>query len=352
MGRFFNGKVKNNMDKNTLIRYGVIAGGVLLIVIILILIISNAGGKKGTITLNPEVVVEVNTEFPEKAKFFSKIEDFDLNDIEIDFADADISEVGTYKVTVTAKGRGSEQVDLKVVDTTAPSLTAKALTIAYGEPYYVEDFVDSCSDNYDKECMIEYYEGNVDQYGNKVDYSSFIDPGRYTIVIIAKDENGNISEPQTTSLVIENEGDVPDRPVECKFGGLEVSDDISYPVAVIVGDKTSQCAVDRDVWDDEDVQKPVNEFYNSDYDRLKVQLTPILEDEYPKGAKIVAYPHYVAVLNKDLTGLVGYAIYVKVYIADGDAQGSIDTTDNLKIAYYLRDDKTREYDVNAFDLAK
>lgn len=348
MGRFFNGKVKN--DKSSLIKYGVIAAGVLLIIIILIMIVSNAGKSKGVLTLNPVTEVEVNTELPDKTKFFKEISDFDENDIEIDYNDADISVVGSYTVTISAKGRGSEDVELKVVDTTAPELSVKALTINYGDSYYVEDFVNACTDNYDKECIIEYYTGSVDQHGNVINYSSFQEAGTYKIMIIAKDENGNTSDPQTTDLVIQKDGEGPIVPVDCNYGNLEISEDISYPVAVIVGDKTSQCAIDRNVWDKKEVQKPVNEFYNSDYERLQTQLAKTLEEEYPDGAKIVAYPHYIAVLNKDLTGLVGYAIYVKVYVAAGDEKGNIDTTENLKLAYYLKDDKTRQYDVNVFDI--
>ncbi len=351
MGRFFNGKVKN--DKNTLIRYGVIAGGVLLIIIIIILIAVNAKGSKGTLTLNPVTEVEVNTELPDKTKFFKEIVDFDENDIEIDYNDADISVVGSYTVTLSAKGRGSEDVELKVVDTTAPELTLQTYTINYGEPYYVEDFVNSCTDNYDEECMVEFFSESTDQYGNNIDYSSFTEVGTYTIMIIATDENGNVSEPQSTSLIIQSEGEEkPVNPVSCDFGDLEVSEDVTYPVAVVVGDKKNKCAVDRDLWDDEDIQKPVNDFYQDDYERLKAQLLPILEEEYPDGARPTVFPHYVAVLNKDLTGLVGYAIYIKVYVVDYDYEGKVDITDNLKLSYYLNSDGSRDYDVNVYDLAK
>ena len=347
MGRFFNGKVKN--DKSTLIRYGVIAGGVLLIIIIIILIAVNSHGSKGTLTLNKVTEVEVNTELPDKTKFFKEIVNFDKNDIEIDYNDADISTVGSYTVTLSAKG--SEDVELKVVDTTAPTLTLKEYTVGYGDPYFVEDFVSSCTDNYDKECTVEFFRESSDSNGNAIDYSSYTELGTYSIMIVAKDENGNVSEPQTTSLIIQEDATVS--PTNCEFGNLDVSSDLSYPIAVTVGDKETSCAINRDLWDNEDVKSAVDKFYNEDYERLKTQLTPVLEEEYPdKDAKISVYPHYVAILNKSLKGLVGYAVYVKVYIAPTDYEGSIDSTENLKMAYYLNSDKTREYDVNVFDIAK
>ena len=351
MGRFFNGKVKN--DKSTLIRYGIIAGGVLLVIIIIILIAVNSKGSQGTLTLNPVTEVEVNTELPDKTKFFKEIVDFDENDIEIDYNDADITTVGSYTVTLSAKGRGSEDVELKVVDTTAPELSLKTYTVNYGEPYYVEDFINSCTDNYDSECMVSFFEESTDNHGNIIDYSSFTEIGTYTIMIVAEDENGNVSRPQSTSLIIQNDGEDNPNPVSCDFGNLDVYEDyLDYPLAVIVGDKKTSCAIDRDLWDNDEIKKPVDKFYTEDYERLKEQLSPILEEEFPDGAKTSVYPHYIAILNKDLKGLVGYAIYVKVYIAPADYEGNIDSTENLKLAYYLNSDKTREYDVNVYDIEK
>ena len=349
MGKFFNGKV--HKDRGTLVKYGIIAAGVLLIIILFVLIAAGKNKNNGVVLeLKDSLDIEVNSEMPKTMDFFTKFENFDEELVNIE--EFDITTVGSYTVTISAEGHGAEDITVNVVDTTAPELTLQNVEIESGGQYKIEQFVSECTDNSKGECIVEYYSESVDQDGNPIDYSSYSKDGKYLIKIIAKDESDNVSEPKEIYLTIGTSTTTQD-PVACNFGDLTINTETHYyPVAVIVGDQDNNCAVNRDLWDSTSIQKPVNNFYQSDYERLQTQLKQILKEEYPNGAKIVAYPHYIAVLNKDLTGLVGYAIYVKVYVAEQSSATQVDTDENLKLSYYLRSDKTREYEVNKFDLAK
>ena len=350
MGKFFNGKVRK--DRGTLIKYGIVAAGVLLIIILFVLIAAGKN-KDGDVVLElkDSIDVEVNGEWPSTLDYFSKFENFDENLVEI--GDFDITTVGEYTVTVTADGQGTAEIIVNVVDTIAPELTLQNVEIETGGIYAIEDFIDTCTDNSDGECIVEYYSESIDQNGNPIDYSSFTADGKYLIKIIAKDESGNTIEPPKEAQLTIGTGETQVQPTVCNYGDLTVNTETHYyPIAVVVGDQNANCALNRDLWDSASVQNPVNRFYEEDYTRLKNQITEILKEEYPNGAKIVAYPHYIAVLNADLRGLVGYAIYVKVYVADSSTTEQVDSDENLKVAYYLRSDRSRDYEVNKFDLAE
>ena len=349
MGKFFNGRVRK--DRATLIKYGIIAAGVLLIIILFVLIAAGKNKNDDVILeLKDEVTVEVNGEMPTVMDFFNKFENFDEELVSIE--DFDITTVGSYSVTVIAEGHGEEEITVNVVDTISPQLTLRSVEIESGEEYYVYDFLDTCEDNSLGDCIVEYYSESLDQNGNPIDYSSFTEDGKYLIKIIAKDESGNTSSPVETYLTI-GDGTAEPEPVACIYGDLTINTETHYyPIAVIVGDKVNNCALNRDLWDSASVQTPVNNFYQEDYTRLKNQLEPLIKEEFPTGAKTVVYPHYIAVLNNDLTGLVGYAVYVEVFIADYNTTEAVDSDENLKVSYYLRSDRTREYEINKFDLSE
>ncbi|MBE6155751.1 MAG: hypothetical protein E7164_03235 [Firmicutes bacterium] len=351
MGKFFNGKVRK--DRGTLIKYGIIAAGVLLIIILFVLISAGKNKNKDVVLeLNEVVTVEVNGEYPAIKDYFSKFENFDEK--LVDITDFDITTVGEYTVTVTAEGYGSEDITVNVIDTTAPELVLKNVEIESGDTYYIEDFIHTCEDNSNTECIVEYYTESFDQTGNPIDYSSFTEDGKYLIKIIAKDESDNTSDPKDVYLTIGNdEQPVEPEPVTCTYGDLTINRETHYyPIAVVVGDQINNCALNRDLWDSATIQAPVKTFYQNDYERLKIQIKAELEKEFPKGAKIVAYPHFIGVLNAELKGLVGYAVYVKVYVAPADTSGQVDSDENLRLAYYLRSDKTREYEINKYNLAE
>lgn len=349
MGKFFNGKVKKS--SGSYIQKILIVFGILLIIVLIALILLNRNKKpkdKVSLTLKDNLRIEVNSEKPNVKDFFSKFENYDEKNIEIDYKDFDISKIGEYDIVVKIKDYGDKNIKLIVEDTKAPVLKLKELHINSNEPYNIEDFIESCKDNSGSECVINYYNDSKDENGVKVDYSSYKDDGTYVIKIIAKDINNNETKPVDTKLII---GNGVSEETTCKFGNLNVdSKRVTYPIAIIVGDETKGCALDRNLWDNDNTQKEVNELYMKDYKALKSDLKDILVSRYPNGANIVAYPNFAAVLNDDLTGLVGYAIYVKVYIGDANSNDKTDKDENLVLSYYIKKDGTRQYDINKFNL--
>lgn len=348
MGKFFNGRVKNNRE--TLVKYGIIIGGAILIIILLMLIV-NANNKKNkpVFELKQAVDVEINSNYPEPIDYFSKFDKYDINDITVNTDYADITKVGNYTVTLTAKNGAQGEVILNVVDTTAPVLVTKEVVLETAASYSPEDFVLSCEDNSKDVCIIEFYKSSQDQNGNIIDYSTFTDQGTHTVKLVAKDNEGNITEATDATLVIGN-ANVQKPVVECNYGDLSIPDYVKYPIALIVGDEENNCALNRDLWDSETTQNLVNELYNTDYKKLQSEISPLIEKEFPNGANIVVYPNYVSVLNKEAKGLIGYAIYVKVYVADATKDEKVDVAKNLKLEYYINPDKTRQYKVNTYKL--
>jgi len=347
MGKFFNGKVKK--DRTTLIKYGAIAGGILLIIILIIIIAASKNKKDAVLELKDTIDVEINGKMPEVKDYFNKFENFDEDKVEIE--EYSNTALGSFEITITAEDIGSENITVNIVDTTAPTLVLKDVIVPSGSTYSIENFIEKCEDNSEGECIAEFYTESVDQNGNPIDYSSYTKDDKYLIKIIAKDESGNITKPQDIYLTIGRDVEVD--LTNCLYGGLTVNEELyDYPMAVIVGDQNSGCAINRDLWDSKNVQNPVNYVYTQDNNKLKKDLESILQEEYPNGAKIVAYPHYIAILNEEVTGLVGYAIYVNVYIADANTTEKVDSDENLMVAYYLNSDMTREYDINKFNLAK
>ena len=340
MGKFFNGKVKK--DNSAYIKIGCIAGGVLLIIILIIAIASRGNGEKENVSINDKIEMQINSEMITSDDVL--IGDYNEDDIIIDDSNVDYSKLGTYKIYVSTKKIERKIVDVTIVDTLPPELELKSKEIAPGEKYSIEDFILSCIDNSSETCNYRYYQPNQDSI---VDYENYTKNGTYEIIIVAIDTNGNVSEPLTTTLVIGSQSGAN----QCQYGNLEIdTTKYNYPIAVVVGNKNTGCALNRDLWDSTTTQKPVSDLYLEDYENLKDQLQPILDSKFPRGAKIVAYPHYIAVLNKELTGLVGYAISVKVYIADANTTESIKSDTNLKLSYYINSDKTRNYQINVYNL--
>ena len=349
MGKFFKGKVKK--DRTTLIKYIIIGIGIFLIILLFILIaIRNSNGKNAVLEVKDSLVMEAGNNFPDKMEYVTNIKHYNKKNITVDYKDINPKVPGEYKVTLNAKGIGSADIDLTITDTTAPELKVKDVTLASSTSYTPLDFVESCSDNSIDECIVEFYSGSQDQNGNTIDYSKYTENGTYIIKLVAKDSKDNSSDIKEATLVIgSGEGTV--KPVDCQYGTLETnSTGINYPIAVVVGDKTTGCALNRDLWDNEKVQEPVKKFYQTDYEKLKKELESTLKAKFPGGANIVAYPHFIAVLNNETKGLVGYGIYVKVYISSVSYKGEVDKDENLVLAYYLNQDGSRKYDTNKYNL--
>ena len=347
MGKFFTEKIKIKRDRATLIKYGIVAAGILLIIILFIAIAAGKNRKKATFEVVDSLEVEINSKKPDKMEFFKKFENYDKGKVSVEYNTLDMSKIGSYFVTLVTEDYGSEDIEVNVVDKTAPTLKLKEHIIAVGEAYSIDDFIESCEDNSNEPCTYQYAKANFDEEGNPVNYSEYTKDGTYSIKIVAADGSGNTSEVIETKLTI---GNGTSSIQACTYGNLDYNESIhSYPISIIVGDQNSNCAINYELWDDEATQKPVNDLYNQDYAKLKNDLKSVLDYEYPNGANVNAYPKFIAVLNNTKTGLVGYAIQVKVYINAVDS-GSSPTESDLKLSYYINPDKSRTYETNVYNL--
>lgn len=357
MGKFFNGNVKTS--KSTMIKVGIVAVCAVLIIVILI-VINKPTQSKANIKLYDNLDLEINSEEPETLDFFQQFDNYDINKVTVTYPD-DFStkKVGTYTVVITIEDK-DYTTEVNVYDDKAPDLVVNDYEIDEGERYYIEDFLESCSDNSGEECTVKYYEDSKDQDGNPIDYSSYTKPGNYLIKIVAEDDNGNVTEPMSVNLKINgttepnpdpNIDPEPTPTQECKYGDLSYDEQLyTYPIAVIVGDEQNNCALNRDLWDNEEVQKPVIDLYKRDLEKLKTDFNKIYETKYPDGAHTYIYQDFKAILNTDATGLVGYAVYVKLYATEANISIDKSNIENLIAEYYLKADGSREYIQNPYNI--
>ena len=355
MGKFFNGNVKSS--KSTIVKVAIIGVCAVLIIIILIVIKRGNNKPKANIKLYNSLDININEKTPEKLDFFSEFDNYDENKVDITFPDNfTTSKVGSYDVIITIDGK-EYTTTVNVKDEIAPELEVKDYEIEYEKKYYVEDFVESCTDNSNDPCTIDYYNLSKDQDGSIIDYSSYTEPGNYLVKIIAKDENGNSTEPKSVNLVIKDKnGNTPDtgnqKPnEECKYGDLSINTEIyDYPLAVIVGDEQNSCALNRDLWDDEETQKPAKDKFEKDLNKLQDDFKKIYETKYPNGAQTYIYQDFKAIYNTENKGLVGYAIYVKLYATATGVNMDKNNNDNLITEYYIKQDGTRQYINNPYNI--
>lgn len=102
---------------------------------------------------------------------------------------------GKYNIKIIV-GKKEYSSELNIVDKEAPKLIAKDLEIYEDEYYSVNDFVESCTDNSNKDCRISFLNTSL------VDYSKYKEPGTYQIKLIAADYSDNKSEAAIVNLTI------------------------------------------------------------------------------------------------------------------------------------------------------
>lgn len=238
-------------DENYIKRYAkkdkmkwLIMGGAALVLIIIIIIVMLASRKPSSKPSTPNVVpafelkeelnLESGSSLPEVVDYFDKLENIDVNDIKITYPDEfeisydksacteeEIEEIdkadeehikefdcveptlinpATYGITITMQDK-EYTVNLNVVDTEGPTILTENVEIFVGEKYEIDDFIKLCSD-FSNECIPNYFKGDLDSDGKEIDYSSFTEPGEYTIKIVAEDLYGNASDPVEVSLRI------------------------------------------------------------------------------------------------------------------------------------------------------
>ena len=104
--------------------------------------------------------------------------------------DKDVLEIGTYDVEIIVKNK-TYNSKLTIIDNISPVLKLKTLTIYEGSKYNIDDFIDSCIDEY-SECKYDYFSEDMSLY-SKV--------GTYDISIKASDLSGNEIVENTTLTI-------------------------------------------------------------------------------------------------------------------------------------------------------
>lgn len=335
--KFFYNKVYNT---KRMIINAIIIGVCIIGVIICFVLVSNFQGEdnstKGNVILKPEVTIEVNESF-ENDIFFSKIENFDVKDAEVNYSlDYDVSKVGKYDVKIIIDDESYNTV-LNVVDTKIPELSLKNVEIENGKEYSVIDFVDNCTDNSKKECKISFLKDGKDIDGNTVDYSSFTKEGTYQVKIVAEDEAGNQAIKEAI-LKIGNPKTENNNPVTntCKYGDNNY-DTNNYLVAVDI--TTNKCAVSLDLYKDESSTKGINKLMETETTSIKKDVEALnLTGMLALNRKVTA------VINTSGNGIVGYELKMTVTITNNGKSETI-------VEYKVNSNGKRVFITNPYKLA-
>ena len=157
---------------------------------------SNIQTNEEKINIKENVEVEINSEVLNITDFFenSNFSDGEINYFENDKKikfDTKYNKIGSFKVVIKINDKNYETA-INIVDTLAPTLKLKELTITLGDKFEINSFVESCTDNSEDDCILSYKE-------NK----KYTNAGTYDVTIIAKDKSDNVAE-ETTKLIIKN----------------------------------------------------------------------------------------------------------------------------------------------------
>lgn len=312
--KFFYNRVYNT--KRTIINL-IIIGVCVIGVIICFVVTSNFQGEnkntpEGTLSLKKEVTIEVNEKYTNEI-FFAKIENMDLDDIEVTYPeDFDTANIGEYEVTININNKNYTST-LKIVDTTKPELTIKEATITSGKSYSVKSFVDKCTDNSGKDCNIEFYQDGIDEDGNKIDYSKYNETGTYAIKVAATDESGNQTVEETKLNIVKTQDTTPEPEVEkpttsCKYGNSEY-DTTNYLIAVDI--TNNKCALSLDLYKDTSTTKEINKLMETETTKIKKDV-----DALNLTGTLALNRKVTAVVNTSGDGIVGYELKMTVTLTN------------------------------------
>ena len=341
MGKFFNQRVNN--DKKNKIILIIIIIGILLVIVITTAIIHNKSKNKelsnAKIEIRDEVTLEINAEKPEKTVYFKSLENVNEDDIKINYENVNFSELGTYKAKIKVNNEIYE-VNIRIVDTIAPNLELKDLTIEKGTVYKPEDFVDTCEDNSNKGCKISFDELTPDKDGKKIDYSNYTEEGTYDIKITAEDDAKNNTTKKTTLKIGPSTGITPNGPTDpeeitppelCTYGSYEY-DKVNYILSLDISNKG--CAVESKLNQNPNVLDTLDKILINEKEKLMKEFESLnITDPVDVTSSSNQIP------NIDKKGIVGYQIEIEVVV------------NNEKIEkYYLKADQTRVYTINKYNL--
>ena len=283
---FFNQKVKKGRSKtksnnNKVLLISIIAVVAVIIIGVLISVFFRNSHDDAIVKIRDVIAIEVNNENVDKNLFFEQLENVKEKDIKI-----------TYKNV---------------------------------------DFVKSCQDNSNKDCIIDFYDLSLDQKGEKIDYRNYTKEGSYEILIVASDASGNKTSPMKATLTIGNDTVV--KPITCKYGNAEY--DTTNILAVNV--TKEGCALDLNLYNDENVLAPVNELIKSENEKIKKELSKI-----NLGVKNIHVNSETAtVLNTTGKGVVGYTLKFTVSIEKNNNEEVIEE-------YYININGGREFITNKY----
>ena len=335
MAKFFNQKVKKGRSKtksnnNKVLLISIIAVVAVIIIGILISVFFRNSHDDAIIKIRDVIAIEVNNENVDKNLFFEQLENVKEKDIKITYKNVDFSEIGTYDVVIKIYGKKYNS-KIQIVDTEVPELVIKDVKINIGESYKANDFVKSCQDNSNKDCIIDFYDLSLDQKGEKIDYRNYTKEGSYEILIVASDASGNKTSPMKATLTIGKTSEV--KPITCKYGNAEY--DTTNILAVNV--TKEGCALDLNLYNDENVLAPVNELTKSENEKIKKELSKI-----NLGVKNIHVNSETAtVLNTTGKGVVGYTLKFTVSIEKNNNEEVIEE-------YYININGGREFITNKY----
>lgn len=308
--KFFYNRVYNT--KRTIINL-VIIGVCIIGVIICFIITSNFQGEnhntpEGALSIKQETVIEVNEKYNNEI-FFSKIENVDINNIDIIYPENfNVSSPGEYQIKISINGKDYNS-NLIIVDTTKPKLTVKEVTIEQNKTYKVTDFVSKCEDNSKEDCKIEFYDG-VDEEGKKVDYSNYKKEGIYAIKIAAIDKSGNLVVEETKLIIGKRNQELEKPIINCKYGNNSY-DTHNHLIAIDV--TSNGCAVSLDLYKSESMTAEINKLMDSETIKIKKDVEALkLDGTLALNRKVTA------VVNSSGEGIVGYELRMTVTISKND----------------------------------
>ena len=333
MAKFFNQKVKKSKNNFTpMVVIGSIAS-ILIIIFIGVLIsvsLTKNNHSNAVVTIRDDAAVEVNSDAIDKTLFFEEIKNVKENDIKVDYSKVNFKKIGTYEVNITIYKK-KYVAKLQVVDTESPVLKVKDASISVGASYKASDFVESCKDNSNVACSIEFYDSGVNQDGQKIDYSAYTSEGTYTVQIIASDESGNKTSPVSATL---NIGKGSKTQTTCTYGNNEY-DSKNNIMAIDVTD--NGCALDLNLYQNEEILKPVNDLIKSETEKIKKEFGKIKLDV----KNIYINSSIGTIINTSGKGVVGYTVRITISIYNNDVNEVIED-------YYINTNGTRNYLTNKY----
>ncbi len=183
----------------------------------------------------------------------------------------------------------------------------------------------------------------------------------YSLIKVSDGNGGSLNYVNLLKLDLQNglkkytENDEPDPPVDpkpkCTYGSMTPGNSNSI-IAYDISKDNDGCPIDRNLTLNHAEQLPkkyiekIEAIFNADLDKLQKQTTFMVSAE---NIKINA----TAITNKDGIGVVGYSIEVLLYVDETfkiKDSTTLQQDQYLKERYFIKEDGSRVYSVNAYNL--